>query len=130
MKPLRVLLTSILSLITLSTSLHAEEGESRLPIAKKSFELTYYDIRAEIIEELPNRMFIVDFDITEDGSVENAIKYSPTSFNVYEINNSEELLFNPNKLTSIKENLNSFLFASTFTVVPILKFSFSNISDK
>lgn len=82
MKPLRVLLTSILSLITLSTSLHAEEGESRLPIAKKSFELTYYDIRAEIIEELPNRMFIVDFDITEDGSVENARIVEDVSLNL------------------------------------------------
>ena len=40
-----------------------------------------------------------------NGSVENAIKYSPISFNVHEINNSEELLLNPNKLTSIKENL-------------------------
>ena len=42
------------------------------PIAKKQFELTYYDIREEIIDKLPERMFIVDFDITEDGSVENA----------------------------------------------------------
>ena len=72
MKPFRVLLTSILSVITLSTSLHGEEGKSRLPIAKKQFELTYYDIREQLIDKLPNRMFIVDFDITEDGSVENA----------------------------------------------------------
>ena len=72
MKPFRVLLTSILSVITLSTSLHGEEGKSRLPIAKKQFELTYYDIREQLVDKLPNRMFIVDFDITEDGSVENA----------------------------------------------------------
>ena len=72
MKPLRVLLTSILSLITLSTSLHAEEGESRLPIAKKQFELTYYDIRQDIQRVLPERTLIVDFDITEEGKVENA----------------------------------------------------------
>ena len=72
MKPLRVLLTSILSLITLSTSIHGEERTSRLPIAKKQFELTYYDIREEINKVLPDRMLIVDFDINEQGQVENA----------------------------------------------------------
>ena len=69
----RVLFTSILIPITLSTTLYGEKPKgSSLPIAKKQFELTYYDIREEIIDKLPERMFIVDFDITEDGSVENA----------------------------------------------------------
>ena len=64
----KVLFTSILSLTTLLNA----NGKSREPIAKKQFELTYYDIREGITEALPNRMLIVDFDITEDGSVENA----------------------------------------------------------
>ena len=64
----KVLFTSILSLTTLLNA----NGKSREPIAKKQFELTYYDIREQLVDKLPNRMFIVDFDITEDGSVENA----------------------------------------------------------
>ena len=67
----RVLFTSILTLTTLTTGLNGNEGSS-LPIAKKSFELTYEDITEDILNILPDRMFIVDFDITEDGSVENA----------------------------------------------------------
>ena len=67
MKPVRVLLTSILILTTLLAN-----GKSRHPIAKKQFELTYYDIREQLIDKLPDRMFIVDFDITEEGKVENA----------------------------------------------------------
>ena len=67
----RVLFTSILTLTTLTAVLNGNEGSS-LPIAKKSFELTYYDIREDIIDRLPDRMFIVDFDITEEGLVENA----------------------------------------------------------
>ena len=64
----KVLFTSILSLTTLLSA----NGKSRKPIAKKQFELTYYDIREEIMDKLPDRMFIVDFDITEEGKVENA----------------------------------------------------------
>ena len=67
----KVLFTSILTLTTLTTVLNGNEGSS-LPIAKKSFELTYHDIKSDVIDRLPDRMFIVDFDITEDGSVENA----------------------------------------------------------
>ena len=67
----RVLFTSILTVTTLTTGLNGNEGSS-LPIAKKSFELTYEDITEDILNILPDRMFIVDFDITEDGSVENA----------------------------------------------------------
>ena len=69
MKPIRVLFTSILILTTLQAD---KPKGSSLPKPKKQFELTYYDIREEIMDKLPNRMFIVDFDITEDGSVENA----------------------------------------------------------
>ena len=69
MRSIRALFTSMLILTTLWGD---KPKESSLPIAKKQFELTYYDIREEIIDKLPERMFIVDFDITEDGSVENA----------------------------------------------------------
>ena len=73
MRSIRALFTSMLSLITLSNPLCADHPKgSKPPVAKKQFELTYYDIRQDIIEKLPDRMFIVDFDITEDGSVENA----------------------------------------------------------
>ena len=68
MKPIKVLFTSILILTTL---LHAN-GNSRLPIAKKQFNLTYEDISNDILDMLPDKMFIVDFDITEEGKVENA----------------------------------------------------------
>ena len=97
MKPLRVLLTSILSVITLSTSLHGEEGKSRLPIAKKQFELTYYDIRQDIIEVLPERTLIVDFDITEEGKVENARIAEDVNLNLSQtvINKVMALKFKP-----------------------------------
>ena len=69
MRSIRALFTSMLILTTLWGD---KPKGSSLPIAKKQFELTYYDIREGITEALPNRMLIVDFDITEDGSVENA----------------------------------------------------------
>jgi hypothetical protein len=69
----RVLFTSILSLLTISNTLYGEKPKgSSLPIAKKQFELTYDEITEDIINILPDRMFIVDFDITEEGKVENA----------------------------------------------------------
>ena len=69
----RVLFTSILIPITLSTTLYGEKPKgSSLPIAKKQFQLTYDDITEDIINVLPDRMFIVDFDINEQGGVENA----------------------------------------------------------
>jgi len=54
------------------TLLLAKGASSEQPIAKKQFELTYYDIREDIIKVLPDRTLIVDFDITEEGKVENA----------------------------------------------------------
>jgi len=62
---------ALVSLMLITTLLHAN-GNSRLPIAKKQFHLTYDDITEDIINILPDRMFIVDFDITEEGKVENA----------------------------------------------------------
>ena len=73
MRTIRALFTSMLSLITLSNPLCADHPKgSKPPVAKKQFELSYYDIRQDIIEVLPERTLIVDFDITEEGKVENA----------------------------------------------------------
>ena len=73
MRVIRALFTSMLSLITISNPLCGDHPKGSVPpVAKKQFELTYYDIREQLVDKLPNRMFIVDFDITEDGSVENA----------------------------------------------------------
>ena len=69
MKPIRVLFTSILILTTL---LGDKPKGSSLPKPKKQFELTYHDIRRDIFEVLPERTLIVDFDINEQGGVENA----------------------------------------------------------
>ena len=68
MKSKRALFRSMLSL-TLGAILL---GNSSKPIAKKQFELTYYDIREDILQVLPDRTLVVDFDITEEGRVENA----------------------------------------------------------
>ena len=69
----KALVGLMLLLTTISTSLHGEKPKgSQEPIAKKQFELTYYDIREDILNSLPDRMLIVDFDITEEGKVENA----------------------------------------------------------
>ena len=68
MRIIQALFTSMLTL----TLLLAKGASSEQPIAKKQFELTYYDIREDIIKVLPDRTLIVDFDITEEGKVENA----------------------------------------------------------
>ena len=73
MRVIRALFTSMLSLITISNPLCGDHPKGSVPpVAKKQFELTYYDIREEIMDKIPDRMFIVDFDITEEGKVENA----------------------------------------------------------
>ena len=71
MRIIQALFTSMLTLLT-TTLLLAKDTCSNQPIAKKQFELTNYDIREDIIKELPDRTIIVDFDITEEGKVENA----------------------------------------------------------
>ena len=73
MRVIRALFTSMLSLITIINPLCGDHPKGSVPpVAKKQFELTYYDIREDIVTVLPDRTLIVDFDITEDGSVENA----------------------------------------------------------
>lgn len=59
-------------MLTLTIAMGMNPKANSLPVAKQEFELTYYDIRADIMKVLPDRTLIVDFDITEDGKVENA----------------------------------------------------------
>ncbi len=56
----------------LAKNLPANHGETRLPIQKQQFELTYYDLRKTLIDEIPNGV-IVEFEINERGKVENPV---------------------------------------------------------
>ena len=56
----------------LAKNLPANHGETRLPIQKQQFELTYYDLRKTLIDEIPNGV-IVEFEINESGKVENPV---------------------------------------------------------
>ncbi len=94
MKPIKVLFAAILILTTLQAD--KPKGTS-LPIAKKQFQLTYDDITEDIINILPDRMFIVDFDINEQGGVENARITEDVNINLSEtvINKVMALKFKP-----------------------------------
>ena len=59
-----------LMLLGLST---AKNLESRAPIQKKEFNLTYYDLRNSILSEIPKEGIIVEFTINEKGKVENPV---------------------------------------------------------
>ena len=72
MNTIRALFTSALILTTLNTCLHGNEGKNRYPIAKKQFELTYYDLRKTLLDEIPEGV-IVEFEINERGKVENPV---------------------------------------------------------
>ena len=52
---------------------HNSVGESRQPQQKKEFNLTYYDIRQDIMEKTPSGEIIVEFEINEQGKVENPV---------------------------------------------------------
>ena len=56
----------------LANNLPVNHGETRLPIQKQQFELTYYDLRKTLIDEIPNGV-IVEFEINERGKVENPV---------------------------------------------------------
>jgi hypothetical protein len=58
-----------LMLLGLST---AKNIESRAPIQKKEFNLTYHDLRNSI-SEIPKEGIIVEFTINEKGKVENPV---------------------------------------------------------
>tara|TARA_B100000427_G_C15406185_1_gene549875 strand:+ start:134 stop:517 length:384 start_codon:yes stop_codon:yes gene_type:complete len=59
-----------LMLLGIST---AKNLESRAPIQKKEFNLTYYDLRNSILSEIPKEGIIVEFTINEQGKVENPV---------------------------------------------------------
>ena len=40
---------------------------------KKEFNLSYYDIREDILEQTPSGEIIVEFEINEQGKVENPV---------------------------------------------------------
>jgi len=48
-------------------------GMSRKPQQKKEFNLTYYDIRQDILEKTPSGEIVVEFEINEKGEVENPV---------------------------------------------------------
>ena len=52
---------------------HNSAGESQLPQQKKEFNLSYYDIRQDILEKKPSGEIIVEFEINEEGKVENPV---------------------------------------------------------
>ena len=49
-----------------------QTGESRQPKMKRKFNLSYYDLRENLMEEIPKEGVIVEFEISETGKVENA----------------------------------------------------------
>ena len=52
---------------------HNSKGESQLPQQKKQFNLSYYDIRQDILEKAPSGEIVVEFEISEEGKVENPV---------------------------------------------------------
>ena len=70
MKTRRALLSLMLMGLLIA---HNSAGESQLTQQKKEFNLSYYDIRQDILEETPSGEIIVEFDINEEGKVENPV---------------------------------------------------------
>ena len=52
---------------------HNSAGETQLPQQKKEFNLSYYDIRQDILQKKPSGEIIVEFEINEQGKVENPV---------------------------------------------------------
>ena len=65
----------------LAKNLPANHGETRLPIQKQQFELTYYDLRKTLIDEIPNGV-IVEFEINESGQVEYPVIRKSFEFSI------------------------------------------------
>ena len=64
----------LFSLMVMSSLLaHDSGGETRQPQQKKEFHLSYYDIRQDILEKKPSGEIIVEFEINEEGKVENPV---------------------------------------------------------
>ena len=54
----------------LASNLPPNHGKTRPPKAKTQFNLSYYDIRENLMEEIPKEGVIVEFEISETGKVE------------------------------------------------------------
>tara|TARA_B100000287_G_scaffold420758_1_gene460558 strand:+ start:657 stop:956 length:300 start_codon:yes stop_codon:yes gene_type:complete len=49
------------------------KSETQEAQQKKQFNLTYYDIRESIMNEVPSGEILVEFEINEQGEVENPV---------------------------------------------------------
>ena len=52
---------------------HNSAGETQLPQQKKQFNLSYYDIREDILEKAPSGEIVVEFEKNEQVKVENPV---------------------------------------------------------
>ena len=65
---------ALISLMLVSLLMARESvGITQQPEQKKEFNLSYYDIRQDILEEKPSGEIIVEFEINEQGKVENPV---------------------------------------------------------
>ena len=71
MKHTKALLSLMLMGLLLAQDLPT--GKTQQPQAKSDFHLTYYDIRESIMGEVPSGQIIVEFEINEEGEVENPV---------------------------------------------------------
>ena len=84
---MRALALIMLTGSVLASDLPVNHGKTRPPKAKTQFALSYYDIRENLIEEVPKEGVIVEFEISETGKVEN-----PRITEEYNINLSETII--------------------------------------
>ena len=81
----------------LASNLPPNHGKTRPPKAKTQFNLSYYDIRENLMEEIPKEGVIVEFEISETGKEENARKAEQYNINLSEtiIDKVLQLQFKP-----------------------------------
>ena len=59
---------------------HNSDGETQLPQQKKQFNLSYYDIREDILEKAPSGEIIVEFEIKKLSNNELGYIHAKLSF--------------------------------------------------
>ena len=84
---MRALALIMLTGSVLASNLPANHGKTRPPKQKTEFALSYYDLRENLMEEVPKEGVIVEFEISETGKVEN-----PRITEEYSINLSETII--------------------------------------
>tara|TARA_Y100000592_G_scaffold72943_1_gene113508 strand:- start:417 stop:758 length:342 start_codon:yes stop_codon:yes gene_type:complete len=84
---MRALALIMLTGTVLASDLPANHGKTRPAKQKTQFALSYYDIRENLIQEVPKEGVIVEFEISETGKVEN-----PRITEEYNINLSETII--------------------------------------